>query len=195
LSKIALLHRDGINRRKTAAAVALAAVIVTVVVLASTVLLGGAGQPRPSGKSRPLCDNSLCIEVPAGGDGVVGYGGVSTQLIVAPFVLPPAAHTSDPNQEVNIRVREGQFYIDVGNTYPARYAYPRTRVMSVSRINFSRFSPPGPNWLGRRLVTFRGHSLAVAVYLQASQPSAADIARVNAILATIRLAPPPTQTR
>ena len=162
-------------------------VVIGALVVVVLLLVFATGLLDERGRSRKLCDNSLCIRAPAGWHTQVRYGGRSTQLVLAPFSLHEGKNFPF--------TPAGKFEILVFNDWPYRFGFPRRDVVSIRRSDIRPTHHPYSPSMALRRVFFRGHSLEVLVDFGDEEPSSDQIESVNRILATIRRRPPPEETR
>jgi hypothetical protein len=165
------------------------ATLVVIGALAGVVLLlvFATGLLDARGRSKSLCDNSLCISAPAGWHTQVRHGAMSKQLVLAPFPL---------GEERNFPFTPaGKFEIQVFDHWPYRFGFPRRDVVSIRGSDIKPTRHPYSPSLALRRVFFHGHSLEVVVEFGDRVPAIDQIESVNSILATIRRTPPPKPTK
>lgn len=163
--------------------VAIGALVVVVLLL-----VFATGLLDERGWSKPLCDNSLCITPPAGWHAETYFGGISSQLVLAPFPLSDG-EGSPPTPA-------GKFQLVIFNYDRGyRFGWNRRAIVSIAERDIKQTHELDSPASAYRKVVFRGHSLEVLVYFGDAEPSSDQIESVNRILSTIRRRPPPKPTQ
>jgi hypothetical protein len=167
---------------------------ILVIIFAALLVFGVFKRGATTTWGRELCDNSMCLRLPAGWDGRTEHGGPEGRLIAAPFRLPDWV---GQHKQGIVEIPEGQFVINLSNFDRGYlFGWPRTEVLAISR----RRLRAEPKWaIGNRSsartdVTFRSRSVSLLVQFADPKPSEDQFASVNRVLATLHPAPPPAIT-
>jgi hypothetical protein len=141
-----------------------------------------------------LCDNSLCLRLPADWDGRTESGSWS-RLITAPFTLPGWV---GQNKEGVIAIPRGRFVISLSHSdRGVLVGLPQATTLAVSpgRLRAEpTWMPPGDKSFINTNVTFHDRSVDVLVQFADPQPNQEQFGLVNRVLATLHPAPPPVPT-
>lgn len=167
---------------------------ILVIIVAALLVFGLFERGVTTTRGRELCDNSMCLRLPAGWDGRTESGGIAGRLIAAPFRLP---RWVGQHEQGVIEIPEGRFVILLSNFDRGYlFGWPRTETLAVSRRRL-RAEPKwaiGDRSFTKTAVTFRGRSVDLLVEFADPKPSEDQFASVNRVLATLHPAPPPVIT-